>query len=61
MQGGSKEDDKRRLLRSVSALWDALGPLFRVSLCLDGCADLLCLGIQPTAVCFLFVPAFVRT
>ena len=39
----------------------ALTPVFRISLCLDGCADLLCPGIQPTAVRFLFVPAFVRT
>ena len=39
----------------------ALVPLFRVKLCLDGCADLLCPSIQPIAVHFLFVPAFVRT
>ena len=39
----------------------ALASLFRVSLCFDGCADLLCRGIQPTAMRFLFVPAFVTT
>ena len=39
----------------------ASASLFRISLRLDGCVDLLCLGIQPTAVCFLFVLAFVRT
>ena len=39
----------------------ALALLFRISLCLDGCADLVCPGIQPTAVRFMFVPMFVRT
>ena len=39
----------------------ALASLFRVSLRLDGCADLLCPGIQPTVVRFLVVLAFVRT
>ena len=39
---------------------DALVLLSRVMLRLDGCRDLLCPGIQPTAVRYLCVPAFVR-
>ena len=39
---------------------DALAPLFRVMSRLDGCRDLLCPGIQPIAVRFLYVLAFVR-
>ena len=39
---------------------DALAPVFRVMHRLDGCGDLLCPGIEPTAVRFLCGPAFVR-
>ena len=39
---------------------DAVALLSRVMHCLDSCRDLLCPGIQPTAVRFLCVPTFVR-
>ena len=39
---------------------DALAPLSGVMRRLDSCRDLLCPGIQPTAVRFLCVPTFVR-
>ena len=38
----------------------ALAPLFRVMRRLDGCRDLLCPGIEPTAVRFLCGSTFVR-
>ena len=38
----------------------ALALVFRVMRRLDGCEDLLCPGIEPTAVRFLWRPAFMR-
>ena len=39
---------------------DAIAPLSRIMRRLDGCRNLICPGIQPTAVRYLCVPAFVR-
>ena len=39
---------------------DALAPVFRVMRRLDGCGDLLCPGVEPTARRFLCGLAFVR-
>ena len=39
---------------------DALALVFRVMRRLDNCGDLLCPGIEPTAVHFLWGPTFMR-
>ena len=39
---------------------DVVAPLSRVMHRSDGCRDLICPGIQPTAVHYLCVPPFVR-